>query len=55
MKPNKEKSSVILDGKYYDTVLLDIISDISKLRNLNEQPAFKGEASLKPFLHKLKL
>ena len=55
MKPDKGKSVIILDGKLYDSVLGDIISDISEFENLNEYPTLKGEAPLQHFLLQLKL
>ena len=44
---------VILDRKLYDNSIQEIISDISTLEKLNEDPTLKHEASLR-FSHKFK-
>ena len=54
MKPNKGNRVVILDWKLPHNAIQVIISDTSKLENLNEDPIVKREASLHCFLHKLK-
>ena len=45
---------VILDCKLYDNAIQEIISDISKVEKLNEDPTLKREALLQRFLRKLK-
>ena len=54
MKPDKRNGVVILDQKLYNNAIEEIISDTSKFKKLNEDRTLKGEASLQPFLHKLK-
>ena len=53
-KPNKGKGVVILDRKLYNNANKEIISDTSKIENLNEDPTLKREASLQHFLRKFK-
>ena len=53
-KPDKVNGAVILDRKLYNNAIEEIISDISKFENLNEDPMLKREASLQHFLRKLK-
>ena len=53
-KPDKENGVVILDRKLYNNAIEEIISDTSKFEKLNEDPTLKREASLQPFLRKLK-
>ena len=54
MKPDKRNGVVILDQKLYNNAIEEIISDTSKFKKLNEDRTLKREASLQPFLHKLK-
>ena len=54
MKLNEGNEVVILDWKLFDNAVQEIISDTSKFKKLNEDPALKCEASLQCFLHKLK-
>ena len=53
-KPDKGNGVVILDQKFYDNAVPEIISNIPKFKKLNEDPALKCEASLQRFLRKLK-
>ena len=53
-KPDKGNGVVILDRKLYNNAIEEIISDTSKFEKLNEDPTLKREASLQPFLRKLK-
>ena len=45
---------VILDRRFYDNAIEEIVSDISKFERLGEDPILKREASLQLFLRKLK-
>ena len=54
MKPNKGNGVVILDQKFYNNAIEEILSDTSKFEKLNEDPTLKCEASLQRFLDKLK-
>ena len=45
---------VIVDRKFYNNAVEEIISDTSKFEKLNEDPTLKREASLQRFLRKLK-
>ena len=54
MKSDKGNGVVILDRKPCNNAIEEIISDTSKFEKLNEDPTLKREASLQPFLHKLK-
>ena len=54
MKPNKGNGVVILDQKFDDNAIQEIISDTYKFEKLNEDPTFQRVASLKHFLRKLK-
>ena len=45
---------VIVDRKFYNNAVEEIISDTSKFEKLNEDPTLKREASLQRFLCKLK-
>ena len=49
-KPGKGNGVVILDRKFYDNAIQEIISDTSKFNKLNEDPTLKREASLQRFL-----
>ena len=53
-KPDKGNGFVILDQKFYDNAIQEIISDTSKFEKLNEKPNLKREASVQRFLCKLK-
>ena len=53
-KPDKGNGVIILDQKLYNNAIEEIISDTSKFKKLNEDRTLKSEASLQPFLHKLK-
>ena len=50
----KGKRVVILDQKFYDDAIQEIILDTSKFEKLSEDPSLKREASLRLFLCKLK-
>lgn len=54
-KPSTGNRVVILDHKIYSNVIQKIVSDRSKLENLNEYSSLKREASLQLFLSKLNL
>ena len=54
MKPDKENGIVILDQELYNNAIQEIITDTSKFKKLIEDPTLKREASLQPFLRKLK-
>ena len=54
MKPNKGNGVVILDQKFYNNAIEEILSDTSKFEKLNEDPTLKCEASLERFLRKMK-
>ena len=53
MKPDEVIGVVILDRKFYNNAIEEIILDTSKFQRLTENPALKCEASLKCFLHGL--
>ena len=53
-KPDKGNGVVILDRKLYNNAIEEIISDTSKFEKLSEDPTLKREASVQPFLRKLK-
>ena len=53
-KPDKGNGVVILGWNLDDNAIQEIISDTSKFEKLNEDPNFKHESSLQPFLPKLK-
>ena len=48
-KPDKWNEVVILDGKLFDNVIQEIISDTSKFGKLNENPTLKHQTSLQCF------
>ena len=50
MKPSKGNEVAILDRKFYDNVIQEIISDTSQFKKLNEDPTLKREASPERFL-----
>ena len=54
MKPDKGIEFFILVRKLYDNTSQEIISGTSKFKMFNEDPTLKREASLQPFLRKLK-
>ena len=54
MKPDKRNGVVILDRKLYNDAIEKIIADTSKFEELYEDPILQREASLQPFLRKLK-
>ena len=54
MKLDKGNGVVILDRKFYDSPIQEIISDTSKFEKLNQDPTLNREASLQRFLRKLK-
>ena len=45
---------VIVDPKLYNNAIQEKISDTSKFEKLNKDPTLKREASVQPFLRKLK-
>ena len=49
-KPDKGNGVVILDRKFYNNAIQEIIRDVSKFKKLNEDPNLKREASLQHFL-----
>ena len=53
-KPDKGNGVVILDRKIYDDCILELISDKSKFKKLNEDVTIKREGQLQRFLRKLK-
>ena len=53
-KPDKGNRVFILDQKFYDNTIQEIISDTFKFEKLNEDPTLKREASQQRFLRKLK-
>ena len=50
MKPNKGNGVVILDQKFYNNAIEEIISATSKFEKLDEDPTLKRKASLQRFL-----
>ena len=48
-KRNQGNGVVILDGKFYDSAIQEIISDIFKFGKLNEDPTLKRKAPLQRF------
>ena len=53
-KPDKGNGVFILEWKFYNNTIQEIISDTSKFEKLNEDVTLKHEASLQCFLCKLK-
>ena len=53
-KPDKGNGVIILDQKFYNNIIEEIISDTSKSEKRSEDPTLKREASLQHFLRKLK-
>ena len=51
---DKGNGVVILDQNFYNNAIEEIVSDISNIKKLSEDPTLKGKASLQPFLRKLK-
>ena len=48
-KPNKGNGVVILDWKFYDSAIQEIISDTFKFAKLNEDPTLKRKVPLQRF------
>ena len=54
-KPEKGNGVVILDGKFYENGIQEIISDNFKIEKLNEDPTLKREASLQRFFAQVEI
>ena len=54
-KPEKGNGVVILDRKFYENGIQEIISDNFKIEKLNEDPTLKREASLQRFFAQVEI
>ena len=54
IRPDKGSGVVILDKTFYEKKILKLIIDVTKFKELNEDPTFTREGLLQCFLRKVK-